>query len=60
MVQEHPGAGFEYSSKHDASYRTYKADTPKNKPVALTFIPDCAWANREAPPMQFLTPLLNA
>jgi hypothetical protein len=47
-------------SAHEGLYSTYKADTPKNKPVALTFIPYDASANREAAPMQVWTPLLTA
>jgi uncharacterized protein len=49
----------EFGSAHEALYSTYRADTPKNKPVALTFIPYYAWANREATPMQVWTPLLK-
>src|SRR5271170_2669830 len=60
VVLEHPGASLEFGSAHEALYSTYKADTPKNKPVALTFIPYYAWANREATPMQVWTPLLKA
>jgi DUF1680 family protein len=60
VVLEHPGASFEYSEAHDALYSKYTPDTPKNKPVALTFIPYYAWANREATPMQVWTPLLKA
>ena len=59
IVLEHPGASLDYGSSHDALYSTYKADTPKNKPVPLTFIPYYAWANREATPMQVWTPLLK-
>ena len=39
---------------------TYKADTPKNEPAALTFIPLYTWANRDATPMQMWTQLLRA
>jgi hypothetical protein len=60
VVLQHPGASFEYSSSHDALYSTYSADTPKSKPVPLTFIPYYAWANREATAMQVWTPLLKA
>ena len=49
----------EFGSAHEALYSTYSPDTPKNKPVALTFIPYYAWANREATPMQVWTPLLK-
>jgi DUF1680 family protein len=59
VVLEHPGASFEFSRAHDALYSRYTADTPKNKPVALTFIPYYAWANREATAMQVWTPLLK-
>jgi hypothetical protein len=59
VVLEHPGASLEFGSAHEALYSTYRADSPKNKPVALTFIPYYAWANREATPMQVWTPLLK-
>ncbi len=59
VVLEYPGASLEFGSAHEALYSTYKPDTPKNKPVALTFIPYYAWANREATPMQVWTPLLK-
>ena len=59
VVLEHPGASLEFGSAHEALYSTYRADTPKNKPLALTFIPYYAWANREATPMQVWTPLLK-
>jgi len=59
VVLEHPGASLEFGSAHEALYSTYRADPPKNKPVALTFIPYYAWANREATPMQVWTPLLK-
>src|ERR1700685_2880905 len=59
VVLEHPGASLEFGSAHEALYSTYAPDTPKNKPVALTFIPYYAWANREATPMQVWTPLLK-
>ncbi len=59
VVLEHPGASLEFGSAHEALYSTYTPDTPKNKPVTLTFIPYYAWANREATPMQVWTPLLK-
>jgi DUF1680 family protein len=59
VALEHPGASLEFGSAHEALYSTYTPDTPKNKPVALTFIPYYAWANREATPMQVWTPLLK-
>jgi len=59
VVLEHPGASLEFGSAHEALYSMYTPDTPKNTPVALTFIPYYAWANREATPMQVWTPLLK-
>src|SRR5580700_7788301 len=59
VVLEHPGASLEFGSAHEALYSTYTPDKPKNKPVALRFIPYYAWANREATPMQVWTPLLK-
>jgi uncharacterized protein len=60
VVLEHPGASLEFTRANDALYSTYNAEAPKSKPVALTFIPYYAWANREATPMQVWTPLLKA
>ncbi len=60
MVLEHPGTSLEFGGAHEALFSTHEADTPKNKPVTLTFIQYHAWANREEPPMQAWTPLLNA
>ncbi|HKV61253.1 MAG TPA: hypothetical protein VJO16_05025 [Candidatus Acidoferrum sp.] len=60
LVLRHAGAAFGESAEQHQFYFRYSSEPRKSKPVALTFIPYYAWANRTATPMQVCTPVSRA
>src|SRR5882724_516311 len=60
LLLRHAGAAYGESAEHPQLYFHYSRELRKSKPVALTFIPYYAWANRTATPMQVWTPLSQA
>src|SRR6266403_88359 len=60
LLLRHAGAAYGESAEHPQLYFRYSRELRKSKPVALTFIPYYAWANRTATPMQVWTPLSQA
>jgi DUF1680 family protein len=57
LLLRHAGAAYGEPAEHRQLYFRYSRELRKSKPVALTFIPYYAWANRTATPMQVWTPL---
>ena len=51
IVLHHTGAAIERDNSENFLYSRYRRET-KTRPVALTFIPYYAWANRQATSMQ--------
>jgi len=60
LLLRHAGAAYGESAEQRQLYFRYSRELRKSKPVALTFIPYYAWANRTATPMQVWTPLSQA
>jgi DUF1680 family protein len=55
LVLRHAGAAYEQSPNRSSLYFSHNAPPRKSRPVALTFIPYYAWANRVPTPMQVWT-----
>jgi DUF1680 family protein len=60
LVLRHAGTVSEESADRSSLYFSHDAAPPKSRPVRLTFIPYCAWANRVQTPMQVWTPVARA
>ncbi len=60
VVLKHEGAAYQNAGDNAQLYSRYSSSPRQSRPVALTFIPYYAWANRLETPMQVWTPILKA